>query len=174
MVEEFTEIEKRMLVQMNEYAKEIIHGKAADAVVQRLRAGDDPVEAMAMMGAELTKTVERVVEDSIGEELSEGLLYATGQNIINLLTEVALAAGLFEEDEAVMMASHAYIEAVRMYAEQTRDAGEVSVQKRDAANRDLAMLMPQGQQPPAQGAAPAQGQPMPSATPAKAPGLLVQ
>ncbi len=163
----FSPAEQRMIEQINLYAQEIIHGKSTDAITQRLQASQDPVESMAMVGAELVKTIERVVEDAIGQELPEGILYVAGVQVINELVEVGMAMQLFDEAQAEDIGSRAFIEAVRIYAEETRQAGEVSDQRRGILQNDVAML--QGEQ--GQPTQPAE-QPMQQA-PAVPPGQMV-
>lgn len=169
MAEQFNEGEQRLLNQIYAYSAEIVHIKASDSIVQRLQAGPDPIETIAALAAELTKTVEQVVEDSLNQELPEGIVADAGRNMVNELVDISLAIGLFDEKQAEEIGSNAFIEATRIYAEQVAQEGGISQQKRDASNRDLAMLMPQGQQSAAQPAA----QPMPAAA-TEEPGMLNQ
>lgn len=136
---------KRLAEQIYLHAAEIIHGQAADAVLKRLSSGD-PVQALATVAAEVVKASQRASEQATGQEVPGSSLQAAGIMVVNDLTYLMIKAGIIQEEQAGEIASAAFVEAVKIYLQRSAQAGEITPQHIQEAQRTLQEYQQQGGQ----------------------------
>ena len=150
----------------------LLHGKGAQATLEKLKAGKaDLPGAIGMMAAQMMIAVEQAVGKG-GGKVEDSVKMEVGQEIVVDLVEIAAAAGLIGDDDESKGAlfKPAMMNAIGAYGDMAAKAGLID---RGAAKQMLSQLVQNNPDPVAKNVASMfqqGGQPQPGAPAAPQPG----
>ncbi len=116
-----------------------IHGSGMDNILKTLGSAERPSQGMGQVTARLIETLKQSAKEG-GREIADNTLQHAGVEIIQELSELAVAKGVFEyadEAEEDQEIQDAGLWAVKYYGEAQKNAGAITPEMTGQAQQDM-------------------------------------